>query len=479
MRAKIRSPEICQLETDISEVSDHLRAATAGTYQLNHGLIRLSRDYSFWNPDNTPTVGRLAVFVHEYLHFVHNFSTIAGLSDFDVQLRLLHPFCNTVETDGLSAGSSVLDAVHGHETQQLLEWRTHLRGHVGNEITIELKPLRAHPQFVKYASTKRIVHVGGSDIECHGVVVTFDKSSHFPGESAFEMSIGSDILMEGCALEAECMLFERAGLSANALRRGAPVYPYQTARAIFEGIVGVAPSSIFLCSLCLLALQSTDPGDAFIQLVCASKTGAKKIDEETLLKEFKASSDATTTAFLRKFLKDTLEPDIAPFKERGHAGSGLVRMANWSLAFVHERVKDSSFEIAAIDKMPDVSPLVDLLRAMPVCPVIQEANKADGREEIIFFSPEEIVPEEMAEIGVAQSLLHFSATHLKTDGAIIPTTSVRPRKCLFVDVCQAPLANARSEICRKSPWQAFDPKASEGCWYAQGVRAARARPSTK
>ncbi|MDR6474613.1 hypothetical protein J2778_002107 [Paraburkholderia graminis] len=472
---QVRLLDTVRREEDVAEVADHLRSTTLGIYHRNHCLIRLKQDYSFWNPENEPTLGRLSVFVHEYFHFIHNFSTIVGLYDFVVQLRLLRPFCNTVGFDGRSVGSSVLGSEARNEIRGLLTWRNHLRGGARRQIADALKRSPAHPSFVGFRHVTRRVRLAAQEIDCRSVLVAFDGAALGMDSPSVEVVLGSEILMEGCAVEAECMLFARNGVSADEVLRVIPAYPYRTARTIFEGIVGASPSNRFLCSICLLALHSTDPGDAFIEIAYSCKSGGKEIDEDALLQRFKANSDEFITNSVRKILTQTLPLEIAPFTERGHAGRGLAWMLEWCNTLFEERLKDSWFEIAALDSAPDLVPLVELLRTMPVCPVIQEVNPSGNREELLFFSEVEIPREFVDEIGAAQSLLHFSAAHLTTDGDILSTSSTYPRECFFVNVCQAPLAIERSPICQRSPWESFDSNGRRGCWYAQGVSAARGR----
>lgn len=473
MVSKSRMLDMVCTEDDAVEVVDHLQSSALGIYHRNHCLIRLKQDYSFWHPDNEPTVGRLSVFVHEYFHFIHNFSTVVGLYDFFVQLRLLRPFCNTVEANGRSVGSEVLDFETRSEIMSLLAWRNHLRGGASRQSADTLKRSLDHPPFVGYRKVEQRVQLAVQEIEFSSVLVAFDAAALCAGH--VEVSLGSEILMEGCAFEAECMLFERVGASGNAGFNNVPSYPYRTARAIFEGVAGYSPSHRFLCSICILALHSTDPGVAFIEIAQSCKLGGQDLEEDVRLQRFKESSDKLFTESIGKILTEILPLEIAPFAGRGHAGRGLERMLDWCKSLFEERLKNSWFEIAALDGAPDLGPLVELLRTMPVCPVIHEVDALDGREELIFFSEAEVPQELVDEIGAAQSLLHFSATHLSNDGNIVETSRAHRRPCFFVNACQAQLAVERSPICGNSPWEAFDQSAREGCWYAQGVSSARAR----
>lgn len=474
--SQIRSLAPIRADVDAAAVVDHLHSSALGVYHRNHCLIRLTQDTSFWNPANDPTPSRLAVFVHEYLHFVHNFSTVAGLYDFVAQLRLLRPFCNTVRADGRSVGGNVLDSETRREIAAILKWRTHLRGGTVPQIKSALGRKIAHPPFLRFRYEEHEVKIASQSIPCVGVVVTFDGSALSVSDIPVEISLGSEVLMEGCAVEAECIVLERTGGSADQVRACVTAYPYLTARSIFEGITGVSPSSKFLCCVCVLALQSTNPSEAFIKLANASKPEGEKmhLDEDALLARFLANTSAFFNQRIEAILTQMMPLEIAPFELRGHAGRGLKRMLDWGIALFECRLEDSFFEFDALDKLPDLAPLVALLRSMPVCPVIQEVDTADNDEEIIFFSEQEMPASVMDEIGAAQSLLHFASTHLRQDGVILETPDVKNRPCFFSKACQAPLAKEKSIICKQTPWEAFAPSSGNGCWYALGVAAARA-----
>lgn len=480
MRAQIRSLHPVSSQEDVAGAINHLHSTAVGSYHRNHGLIRLTQDTSFWNPHNEPTLARLSVFVHEYLHFNHNFSTVVGLYDFVAQLRLLRAFCNTVDVNGRSLGSAVLTAEARAEVKNLLTWRSHLRGGAVPHVRSSLRRARVHPSFAgvkHYAFTTKLA---AQELECDGVIAMLDGAAVGMGDTPLEVSLGSEILMEGCAVEAECILFERSGVPAEMVRDSVPAYPYLTARTVFEGIAGVSPSSKFMCSVCVLALQSTNPGEAFVQIAMACKRpgGAfNEEDEESALDQFKASSGVFFRASIKRIIADLLPLEIAPFRERGRAGRGLVRMIEWCNVLLQQRIQDELFECTALDKAPDLEPLVEILRTMPVCPVIQEVDALGQMDELIFFSDQEVPVDFVTEIAAAQSLLHFSDSHLTTDGSILPTPDAPARDGLFVNACQAPLAISKSQTCRRAPWESFNADEPLGCWYAQGVVAARGRPN--
>lgn len=461
--------------TEEAEFSEHLRGITLGSYARNHSLIRLGRDASFWHPQNEPTLHRLAVFLHEYLHFTHNYSTVVGLYDFFAQLRLVRLYCNTVDREGKSHGEPVLSADAQKEARSVLEWRRHLRGSVGQDALNTLRRAKSHPPFVRIQRSNFQLTIGPQTIEAHGITAVFDASGLGTGLASIDVKLGGDVLMEGCAVEAEFLLYEQSGASSEEVRKQVPAYPYLTARAVFEGIAGFSPTSGFLCRICVLALQSTDPGDALVQLAEACKMPGPMADEASLIASFLSSSKDFFHSAVQRILEDGLQREVEPFAMRGHAGRGLQRMAGWATDLFNRRLGDEFFELGPVEATPDLRPLVDMLRSLPTCPVVQEIDACTDSQELLYFSETEVSPELTQEIGAAQALFHLTDAHIAT-GRFSETSSAISRACPFFNACRAPIAATSPEICANRPWESFNLAASEGCWYGVGVACSRGRP---
>lgn len=459
---------------DEADFSEYLRGVTLGSYARNHSLIRLGRDSSFWHPQNEPTLHRLAVFLHEYLHFTHNYSTVVGLYDFFVQLRLARLYCSTVDKVGTSHGEHVLSPDARAEASNVLEWRRHLRGTIGRDAMGALRQAKSHPPFLRAQHSSSKLTIGPQTIEVHGVIAVFDTSRLGAGPASIEVLLGGEVLMEGCAVEAECLLYERSGASADDVRKQVPPYPYLTARAIFEGIAGFIPTSGFLCRVCVLALQSTDPGDAFVQLAEACKSAGPRADEARLVAGFVSNSRGIFQEAVQHILKDSLQREVEPLATRGPAGRGLRRMAEWANDLLSRRLEDEFFELAPVEATPDLAPLVAMLRSLPTCPVVQEIDASADSQELLYFSETEVPPELTQEIGAAQALFHLTDAHIVT-GRFSETSLALSRACPFFKACRAPLAISEPAICERRPWESFNPTTAEGCWYGVGVACSRGR----
>jgi len=249
---------------DVARVIECLRAGALGTYLPNQALIRLSRDASFWLQANQPTLGRLGVFLHEYAHFLHNFSTITGIYEFIAQLRLLKLFMNTVDKTGRSHGSMVLDSESQRELKCVLEWRNHLTG-------CQRIPFSSgHTQDARITvrgitSQDRAIQLGSSKVPILRVQVRVAVDSRSWHSEEINLEPGSHMLMEGLAWELERMLFIGQGVSTDDLDQQFRLFPYRISRALFEQIANHLPSSEVMAKILLLSLQTSDPGNTFIE----------------------------------------------------------------------------------------------------------------------------------------------------------------------------------------------------------------------
>lgn len=448
-----------------------MKATSLGSYVSNHGIIILPEKSSFWKSKDGQNVFNFSVFAHEYFHFLHNFSTITGLYEFIVQIKLTRLYCATVDEAGLSQGESLLEGNAKDEAKRLTKWLHHLRGGIFSNI---ISNTEAHPPYLNYLRTEGRVTIGIQTIEYCGIAVHFGKTSNVE----LKIALGSTVLMETCAFEAQCAMFEKIGdgeVQAKNFRRSVPLYPYQTGRAIFEGVAGYSPSSDFLCRLCILALQCTNPGEAFISLAESCKNSGALTNQNDLMTRFVSQSESLLQSIIPQILKDSLRADIAPFTTRGISGKGLCRMAEWAERLFEERMRTPFFEIDAITAMPNLEPFFTLLKNLPVCPIFLEVDSISRETDYTFFSEEEPGQEIANELGAAQALLQLTMSHLSEKSTFVDTSKVANCACYFTNSCQAPLAVVKSPICTQTPWKSFQPEAAGGCWFAVAVGESRTR----
>jgi len=101
-----------------------MAASAIAGYLPEKLIIRLGTEIrivdSTGSPVPFPTPAAFAVFMHEYMHYLHNISTVCGLSGFMNTLELWRLFRRTIDPMGFSVGSSQLDGATQEHLERLL-----------------------------------------------------------------------------------------------------------------------------------------------------------------------------------------------------------------------------------------------------------------------------------------------------------------------------------------------------------------------
>lgn len=454
--------------------SSDLKALTLGSYVTDHAIIKLTRDASFWLQDNEPTLARLAVFIHEYMHYIHNFSTVAGIYGFVAQLRLTKLFMGTVGVAGKSYGDSVLDQEALAELRGVAAWLAHLRGGQSPNLQDSSAITSAELTFLNVEFGQSSIHLSVQDIDVFFAEAKFDVKGRHGMESPISIRFGSDVLMEGLALEVERLLYSTQAGDTSFIEQ-APPFPYKVARIAFEGFSGLQPSFEMMAKILVLALQTSDPGYSFFMIAQALKDEAANGSIEDSLAVITQATEEAIGGVIEALCDRTLLMEVQAFRNKGRAGRGLSLMKDWCTTYLRLRQSKPFFELDIIAAGLDREALINLLKIYPPCPIFQETGPDDADVEMLLLSPAEPDAEQIKDLGATQGLLQFSARHLRGD-RILATSSLRHGSCRFYGACKAPLATSSPDVCTKRPWESFSPSDTEGCWYAQGVSLARSRP---
>jgi hypothetical protein len=231
-------------------------------------IIRLGTEIRIIDTNGTPvpfpTPAAFAVFMHEYMHYLHNISTACGLSGFVNTLELWRLFRRTIDPTGFSVGSSQLDGA----TQEHLERLMHVL--VAGKI-VRQPPLRTvvTPVSVEILSTALEDKVEDD----HGALLsTFACEAEIRDDRGTaercRIEIGIPEIMEAAAWLLERRL--ASALAPDAAESPVPVFPYKLVSALAEHLLpGIADETVLACTLA--ALQSSDPADGLQQVLRVAK----------------------------------------------------------------------------------------------------------------------------------------------------------------------------------------------------------------
>lgn len=458
----------------VEEISRVLRAHVQGSYVTHQAIIKLGKDASFWLDENEPTLARLAVFLHEYAHYLHNFSTVTGVYEFILQLRCLRLFMNTVGISGTSYGDTKLKFEEKTELDALGLWRHHLAGGV-KSAGHGLKFPQGQLSVKEVRTGREKISVIAQEVEAlWGEVDVFIVMGAKQPQPR-TIRIGSEVLMEGIAWEIERLLFISQGEDTADLDARIPDYPYKLARVVFEEISKYSPTSSHFARVILLALQSSNPGFSFLELAgIAGRLHAQGSSAADISDQLVTDMGRLTQGHIEDLVLKTLDVEIEAFRTRGPVGLGLDSMVARCKTLLQLRRDKPFFELELIEAGLEQGSLVDLIKMCPPCPVIQQTGPSTGDIEYMMLSAQPIDQAELGALGAAQGLIQFANSHIGRN-SIAPTTGARGGPCRFLGACDAPFAKQRPDSCIQRPWESFSPGTGNGCWYATGVAHSRAR----
>jgi hypothetical protein len=456
-RDGLKENDINSLAKLRNRVTDELDSSL-GIYVLNQALIRLERDVNVLTAqgDEEISTSRLAVLCHEYAHYLHNFSTPTGAYQFVAQLRLLRLFINTVDGSGKSGGSELLDARAATHLAACLTWFNHLKGthfRLQSQDALELGTV--------LVNTTASADFDNEKLDLASVQATFNARVSGVLTEVGMCTVGSTVICEGLAWEVERMIHVAMAETTELVDEGTPQSPYKLARCLFEGITKKLPDSETMAKILLLALFSTDPGCALVDIAETIKDCGDQSIEESLKFVVQNRSPA-------KYIDhaiELLQSEIAGFEKSGPAGRGIAALAERSIALLKARKGDLFFEIDAFQQIVEPDVLQNLISKYPPCPILQVEESSVG---LVLVGQANHDRTKLDELAAAQGMMQFMGSHLAMT-RIVSTEQARPSPCRFFGACGLPGSSDPSGPCNSEPWTKFDPQSREGCWYAAGV----------
>lgn len=479
-------------------VDQESESMTGGSYVRNFSLIKIPVLHSFWHgldipmleaspvdaiaggaPPNAPkdivltpfqSQENFATFVHEYLHYLHNFSTAAGIYDLVTQFKIARLFRETVGASGTSVGSAALKEDKQRQLAALLRWRQHLVGDKRPAGHLHVHRREVKIRFVAVKREWNQYMVDGAAVNGEDVRVQIEISSQSADPDLAEMELGVICLTEAIAWEVD------QAVLGKPLEDSEPEFnlavPYRVVRAVLEHFFGEAPKGTDVIKVSLLALQSSDPGASLIDL--ASQIAHLKSlghDLDVAIGHCTSTMTSELGSKLDPFLNQMLIPELRAFEEIASIKIAAELLRSSASAYVSKRVSEPFFETSFLENGYNKQALFALMGSIPPCPIIETADCARSANLYTFGLDAATVQS----LGVFQGFMQFMAIHTSRTGFIETPGSVGA-KCAFFSVCEAGFPETQPDICTTAPWRSFSERTAAGpCWYALGVASARGR----
>lgn len=451
-----------------------MSASAIAGYLPEKLIIRLGTEIRIVDPIGSPipfpTPAAFAVFMHEYMHYLHNISTVCGLSGFMNTLELLRLFRRTIDPMGFSVGSSQLDGA----TQEHLERLLHVLV-AGRSVRQPSLRTVATPVSVEILSATLEDKVEGhsgallSTFACEAEVT----DDHGTAERS-RIEIGIPEIMEAAAWLLERRL--ASALAPDAAESPVPVFPYKLVSALSEHLLpGIPEETILACILA--ALQSSDPADGLQQILRIAKRATDE-GRDPLDAIRSAAAEVVTTN--ESTLLQCLSWVEAEFASNGIMAVAIRTILSAARDTLVKRQLNPFFEIELVDSLAARRlSVAKLMTQLPPCAVLQESFgdvNTLQRDVLAVFRPlndDGSDPEDG--LRVIHAVFDFMGRHA-TAGALMATKSLRSGQCPFYTCCDLRLRKCDPTICLCEPWRAADWKDwnEQGrCWYGAAVAATR------
>jgi len=449
----------------------HMSAASA-SYLADCQVITLKWDFAaFADPSNVRGVDgptEIGVFFHEWLHYLHNVSTVLGLSAFGNQVGLWSEFRNTIDSSGLSAGSSVLSTERLEVVQQLVAFMAASRFRQQDAIPGLVDVQQLQIEEVQAVETPLV----GAEVALTVLVCQSKILQKSGAHERVTVRIGVVEILESLAVILEGELIHKLGGSVPP----ASVIPYELLVALGRSRApSLTPRELALCGLA--SLQLSDPPGKLLEILDlaegASSTGKNPRyalvpwTNETL-KEHEKWVEKTLSQIEGVF------PVDEPF---ARAIQATVKTFRNDFA---ARRKDPFFELDIISELAkDVQRMNDIIRSFGGCCIVQErTGDPNGVARDLMSDFAQGPHDESLEFGLRKMHASFRFVSLHTTPTGFRSTNeiaVREAtKCPFYRVCLYPLREVAPAVCASEPWTSASMQ-DDGmpCWYATAVRDMR------
>jgi hypothetical protein len=455
------------------------RQTAEGAYGLDAFCIRIESDPPLINPTTlairTDDAEDFSTFVHEYWHYLQNLTTVAGFSSFELFHDLAARFHETLvnNVDGTSIGSVGIHGTHGQVVQELLEIMRARRGE-GCPAGIDNQDVAAFDildvTIDEYALTRN-----GQQVPLSRVLLAV--RVHLKDGTAADADVlfGQLCIEEGIAYEIDRMV-AGGGPGTPAVDNASP-FPYLVLRELACARSDVDVHRIDLIALATLSLLTTDPAVNFLNML--DDFGVRRTAGETVAQALDGIWQSLRThseQVINLIIDHDMPSIVADYQGRGLLQHAVEYLAENYTDLLRRRLQNPFFDIHPFtNNNLNREVLEQLFRQILPCDTIQSLSgdeHAVTRDLLVTFG---VPPERWTRLGyrpadflrTLECQVDYLFAHLCNSGFLASANT--DSRCPFYSVCGLSLRRDHPELCRESPWEAFDPGQPYHCWYGTAV----------
>ncbi|AQV99267.1 hypothetical protein BJN34_35925 (plasmid) [Cupriavidus necator] len=413
---------------------------------------------------------------HEWIHYVHNTSTLNGLYAFASMINLWANFRHKLDDRGQSVDARVLTAYASASVK-----RTHLyRKEAARLERNESSPLRNTTSAVTIVSVKERTEALPERLPGHEserlTVVVCEATSPID-QSPITFEVGAVEILEGVAF----LLEEKLLMANEELPTPIRTAPYKLLQSLARYTVEDIENDQVIAAG-IAALQTDDPPRTLLLILREMNVIA--VDARmTWLEEL-------AEAYLAQYgplILETINKTAAQFPISEPMGSAVKELLGIISGKIALRMRAPFFELAMLKQVKEEEKkhrgdLLGRIIAEYSCPrILAIADRCDDQvseDQIFHWGRPSVSQEALFGAQKLHAALHYVLLHLSDEGFLATdkiTASEERRRCPFYDACTYELRGEQPDICARRPWESLavptDPL--EACWYRAGVRATR------
>jgi hypothetical protein len=411
-----------------------------------------------------------SLFLHEWLHYVHNISTLSGIYSFACIIHLWVHFRNGMDSSGFFVGKNESGEYNKLAVAELLKRNKIFRRQLNEKTSIDFI------EICGVSKEEEPLLVANNGVEAVTVIVCSIKSGDRLNPTLAAIKIGVVEIIEGLAF----LLEERFLTGHCELPQKPKVVPYKLLSTLAIYIVNdIDKDDIIACAL--TSLQFNDPPCKLMELLNEIKPKETTVRKDFLEKIAKNHLDDSAVVMAEIF--NSIEGFFPLDEPMGMVIKDLIGVMKHKMEL---RKRAPFFELMMLDQIKKEkvdlrSEKLEKIIAEFSCPRIL-ASKPIKDDDIdhdyifIFGNPSLITEESTFGFQKLHSAFHFLGLHFGEDcfqmTEAITASSTRKR-CPFYTACRYELRKEKPTLCELTPWESLklemDPRSA--CWYRAGVRA--------
>lgn len=442
----------------------------AATYLPDRMIITIKKDLEALSDSNGEiqpfkSLEEVGYFFHEWIHFLHNTSTLIGLTIFYNYIGLWKIFRFTYNDYG-EAGVVEICEDYKIQLNELLTF-------IGNN-------RKANQDNYKLISS----HI--KDIKIKSYVMKIDQAGIFPianincnievtNAESFYTLLGTHEILENLAFLLEKKLTLELFTLDALMSDESAIIPYRIIELFIEHkLPNLSLDDKIACMIA--SLQAPSPPialEAILNLLVESKNngGCKNLKEIDIVEYWSKENVKGNKDFIENVKKNIEES----FPKNEAIGNSLKNILPTFLDNINFRADNNLLEFEIINNCRNDIKNFDLvIKKYKGCTIIkQNAGDEDKlNRDIMYLLKYSAYSEDWYTF---YSAIKFIMAHYNGKG-FNKTSNIEPNrkhKCPFYTVCTLELRKAKPEICAQSPWKSEKIQSSENqglCWYAAGVR---------